>query len=64
MDTAALAAAVTSTATTTTTSTSVEERRAAMEGISAQCIQYRKSRSNTVTKAEMEKYRKTNIPWD
>jgi hypothetical protein len=36
VDTAALTEAVTSTATTTATSTPVEERRAAMEGISAQ----------------------------
>ena len=35
-----------------------------MTGISAQSTQYNKSRNITVTKAEMKKYRKKNIPWD
>ena len=58
------AATVASTATAATSNTSVEERRAAMTGISAQSTQYSKSRNSTVTTAEMKKYRTKNRPWD
>ena len=64
VDTAASTEAITSTATTTATSRPMGEGRAAMEGIPAQYMQHNKIRNDTVTKAEMEKCRKKNIPWD
>lgn len=56
--------AAASTETAATANTSVEERRAAMTGISAQSTQYSKSRNNTVTTTEMKKYRTKNRAWD
>ena len=52
------------TATTGTMDTPVEERRAAMKGISTQSTQYREEKNSTVTAIEMEKYRTKNRPWD
>jgi hypothetical protein len=52
------------TATTGTMDTPVEERRAAMKGISTQSTQYSEEQNSTVTAIEMEKYRTKNRPWD
>ena len=52
------------TATTGTMDTPVEERRAAMKGISTQFTQYSEEQNNTVTAIETEKYRTKNKPWD
>ena len=52
------------TVTTGTMDTPVEERRAAMKGISTQFTQYSEEQNNTVTAIEMEKYRTKNRPWD
>ena len=49
---------------TATMDTPVEERRAAMKGISAQFTQYSGGTNSTVTANEMEKYRTRNRPWD
>jgi len=57
-------AAVGRIATTETVDTPVEERRAAMKGISAQFTQHSKNRNSAVTTNEMEKYRTKNRPWD
>ena len=57
-------AAVERIATATTMDTPVEERRAAMKGISAQFTQHRKNRNSAVTANEMEKYRTKSRPWD
>ena len=50
------------TATTGTMDTPVEERRAAMKGISTQFTQYSEEQNSTVTAIEMEKYRTKNRP--
>ena len=57
-------AAVERIATTTTMGTPVEERRAAMKGISAQFTHHSKNRNSALTTNEMEKYRTKNRPWD
>ena len=49
---------------TTTMDTPVEERRAAMKGISAQFTQYSEEKNSTIIAIEMEKYRTKNRPWD